>query len=705
MATQLMTRPQALSGFGTPGTGNVGGILPVRTAAAVIAEDQKLARERAEAANSTPAMLGLAAHIRKCWAEARKARLEVEPIMKEAARAAEGRYSEAMEQELRAQGGSTVYMMLFASKKRAMKALVGEVVLGADVDKPWTLDPTPMPDLPEDIVAGILQGTVQMVAEAEMSGMPMSQDDIAQMLRDAKDRAQSAISAEAKHRAGLEERKMHDLLVEGGLHGALDAFLDDLAVYPTAFIKGPVVRKRGVLRWEQGEEGQFEPVVDEDLVPQWERVDPMRIYPSPGARSLQEGYLIELHDLSLDSLDQMRGVPGYSEDAINALIEENALGNVQQNWAVVTTDRPDLDRPGVEEPVQTVHALQLWGSVTGQMLRDWGMDEEEVPDPTAKYEVEAWLVDRWVIRAIINTDPLKRRPYYECSYDPVPGKVWGNSLYATMRDCQAMCNSAARALDVNMGISSGPQVWVNTDRMPAGEDISQMFPWKIWQFSSDPTGANGNPMDFFQPGSNSQELMAVYEKFSQLADEYTGIPRYMTGQSQGMGGASRTASGMSMMIGNAGKTIKSLVGLIDTHIFAPLLENLHTYIMRFVDDPDIKGDVNIRARGAQALAVKEAAQIRRNEFLQATANPIDMEIVGVEGRAALLREVAKTLDMDPDLVVPSVSEVRMRMAAQAMQQQQLAQAQMAAQAAAQGDQTQLQNGAPVTQNFDPVAAR
>ena len=46
--------------------------------------------------------------------------------------------------------------------------------------------------------------------------------------------------------------------------------------------------------------------------------------------------------------------------------------------------------------------------------------------------------------------------------------------------------------------------------------------------------------------------MAVFEKFSQLADEYTGIPRYMAGI-EGASGAGRTASGMSMLMGNAGR--------------------------------------------------------------------------------------------------------------------------------------------------------
>lgn len=59
-----------------------------------------------------------------------------------------------------------------------------------------------------------------------------------------------------------------------------------------------------------------------------------------------------------------------------------------------------------------------------------------------------------------------------------------------MRDCQSMCNYAARSMADNMGISSGPQVGYNVDRLPPGEDLTTMYPWKTWQFTNDPMGSS-----------------------------------------------------------------------------------------------------------------------------------------------------------------------------------------------------------------------
>jgi hypothetical protein len=283
---------------------------------------------------------------------------------------------------------------------------------------------------------------------------------------------------------------------------------------------------------------------------------------------------------------------------------------------------------------------------------------------------------------------------------------WGNSIADLVRDCQDMCNAAARSLSDNMGIASGPQVWVNNERLADGETVTQMFPWKVWQTKSDPYGSNtAPPVDFFQPNSNAAELMGIYERFSVLADEFSGVPRYMTGDAN-VGGAGRTASGMSMLMGNAGKTIKQVVNNIDMHVMTPLVDRLYYHNMRFSDDMDLKGDVRVVARGVNALVAKEQMQVRRNEFLQIALNsPVVTQLVGEEGIADLLRETAKTLDMNTGRLIPSPEKLRARAAL--MQMQAAAMMQDPA-ASAPGQQTMpgqgqtLANGAPVTDNFAPM---
>ena len=690
-----LQRPKTTDSATGP-TYSVGGMMSAKPLATLQGEERAQALARATEANNQPVVQELAAQIRRHWTRAKEAKQEIEQDMLRALRAKRGQYDPDKLTAIRKQGGSEIYMMLFATKARQFKALIGDVFVGSGNDKPWTAKVTPDPTLPPDITAQILQESAQLVAQAEMSGVPMAMDQVRALLRDAKEQAEASITNEAKARGARAEKKIEDMLAEGGFLEALYEFIDDLPVFKSAFIKGPVVMKTPVLKWEQQPDGTYEPTATYENKPRFMRVDPFNMYPSPEAKTVNEGSLIEHHQLSRGSLYDLIGVDGYSEDAIRAVLDAYGAGGLKE-WISIDAERKTIENLGITTPDDgLIDALQYWGKASGKMLREWGMSEAEVPDEAKEYDIEAWLIGSWVIKAVINADPMARRPYFKDSFESVAGAFWGNAMFDCMADCQDMCNGAARALSNNLGLSSGPQVWVDVSRLATSEDITDVYPGKLWQFQSDPMGSSAAPIGFFQPSSNSAELMGVYSRFSDMADEYTGIPKYMAGLNGGEGGAGRTASGMSMMITNAGKTIKKMVSSIDFNIIGPAVSSMHTFVMRYVPDPDIKGDLQVIARGATSLVTKDAAQIRRNEFLQLTANPIDMQIMGVDGRAELLREQTKTLDMDSD-IIPPVSVIKQRLLREAM----TAMPQQAPAEGPAGPNKQLQDGSPATDNFGP----
>ena len=693
-----------------PGVISAGGGLVTIKSLKAMAEE----RATAQQANSQPVVQALNGYIRKQWMSSMMAKQMTSEIkMLKSVRARRGEYDPDKLAQLREQGSSTIYMMITSNKCRAASSWLRDTLVTASDDKPWTITPTALPDLPPNEVEGIMQQAQAEVEQLYMNGTPPTDQQVRERLLEMKDMALSHLKDLAKRTAERMEVKMEDQLQEGNWSKSFSEFLDDITTFPSAFIKGPIIRKRPKLKWIPTQDGQYTLEQNEELVMEWERVDPFNIYPSADASDVNQGDLIERHKLSRADLQAMIGVEGYSEGAIRAVLETYGKGGLR-DWIYVDMNKAAAEGKstmGVQQnPSKLIDALQFWGSVQGQLLLDWGMSAEEVPDPLAEYPVEAWIIADWVIKAVINPDPLGRRPYYKASYEEVPGAYWGNSVADLCRDAQDVCNATARALVNNMSIASGPQVVYNIDRLPQGENITQMYPWKVWQVTSDPLNGSAPPMQFFQPSSLSQELMAVFEKFSILADEYTGIPRYMTGDSPA-GGAGRTASGMSMLMSNAGKAIKQVVANIDSNVISPVIDRLYYYNMRYGTDPDLKGDVNIVARGAVSLIVKEQAQVRQNQFLQiALTSPFAQQIIGVEGVAELLRQGAKTLDMNPDRIVPPVEIIKQRMAqaqaAQLAQQQQLAQATGQVEAGGSPPNpspgAQLQNGAPVTNNFEAI---
>lgn len=695
-----------------PGVVSAGGLVTIKSLKGL----QDEAKAEAQRANSQPVVQALAGYIRKKWMSAMLAKQQTSEIkMLKSVRARRGEYDPDKLAQLREQGSATIYMMLTSNKCRAASSWLKDTLVTAAEDKPWTIKPSPMPDLPPDQVQSIMEQAQQEVQQLYMAGTPPTNQQVRERLLEMKDMALSHLKDIAKRTAERMELKMEDQLYEGNWSKAFSDFLDDITTFPSAIMKGPVVRKRPKMKWVPGAAGHFKLDVVDELCLEWERVDPFNLYPAADMTDIDDGgALIERHKLSRSDLQAMIGVEGYSENAIRGVLEEYGKGGLR-DWIYVDMNKAAAEGKstmGVQQnPSELIDALQYWGSVQGQLLLDWGLTEEEIPDPLMDYPIEGWVVGHWVIKAAVNPDPLGRKPYFKASYEEVPGAFWGNSVADLCRDTQDICNAAARSLVNNMSISSGPQVVYNIDRLPQGENITQLYPWKVWQVTSDPMAGSAPPMQFYQPNSLAQELMAVYEKFATLADEYTGIPRYMTGDSPA-GGAGRTASGMSMLMTNAGKSIKQVIANIDNAVIEPAINRLYFYNMRYGSDPDLKGDVNCRARGAASLVQKEQAQVRQNQFLQiALQSPVVQQVVGMEGIAELLRQSAKTLDLNPDLIVPPVEIIKQRMLMQQQmaQQQQMQADQASGQSQAGGSPpapapgAQLGNGAPVTNNFAPQA--
>lgn len=678
---------------------HVGGLVRVLTPAQAKAQTQ---------APAAPALQveALAAHVQKCWHAARQAKINtVEPRMLSAVRRRRGEYDPGKLMQIRETGGSEIFMMLSSNKCRAASSWLRDTYSGVGAEKAWAVRPTPEPEFPPTMMQEALQeATASAQKYILATGEQPSPAGMREMLLRIRDRMMAAVHEDATDAAARMERFMEDQLAEGGFREAFSAFLDDLTTFPTAILKGPVLRRKPALGWAEDGMGGWKPVVETKLVREWERVDPFRFYPSPYSTTIEDGYTIEHHPLSRRALTELIGVEGYDETKIREVLDEYGRGGLR-NW--LTSDaqrneaegRIDPQSTGVGDGDPRIDALQFFGNVSGKMLREWGMSAEQIPDEAREYDCEVWLIGRVVIKAMLNPDPLARKPYYAASYESIPGMFWGNSVVDLIADCQDACNAAARALMNNMGIASGPQVSVNVQRMPQGERLTTMHPWKIWQFESDPFGSTAPPLDFFQPQSNAQELMAVYEKFSVLADEFSGIPRYMTGDAS-VSGAGRTASGMSMLMSNAGKTIKQVIANVDTRVVEPALYRLHYLNMLDTDvDQLLKvGDIKLQASGARALVMKEAAQVRRNEYLQIALNsPVAQQVLGMEGVAELLREGAKSLDMPVDRVVPPLEVLKTRWMAQAQAQQ----AQQGQQAPAPGGGEQLMDGTPTTDNFAP----
>lgn len=621
--------------------------LDARAAAEQATQD---AAQAAAERQAQPYITGLAAYVRRCWEAARDAKLPIETKMLKALRQRNGEYEPDKLTAIREAGGSEIFMMLTETKCRGAESWLRDILLDEGV-VPFALKPTPYPDMPPDYVQQVEEGISQKVIELIQSGAVIQRQTMEQLREQAKDDIEAAVQKDAVDRADRMKKFIDDQFSEGGMIEAFDAFISDLSTYPLAILKAPVVRRTRALDWVKDETGSYAPVVQEKLAPTYGRVDPFRFYVEPGITKISDGYTIEHHSLSDADLSDMLGVPGYDDEAIRAVLATGS--NNEWMWSAEFTKSELENKYNIWRNVTGRYdALEFWGRVSGKNLRDWGLAPEEVPDEARMYDANVWLIGSWVIKATLNYDPLGDKPYRCTSFIKRPGSFWGSGIPELIEDVQGMCNAAARALSNNMGVASGPQVEVSMDRLPQGEKITSVHPWKVWQTLSDPYGSGQPAVRFNQPDDRSGPLMQVYQQFARMADEQSGVPAYVYGDGQ-VGGAGRTASGLSMLMGSAGKGIRQVIMHIDFEVIGPTVTAQHNWNMQYVDRPELKGDCEIIPRGAVTLANRDQLNVRRVEFLQATANPIDAEIVGISGRANILREVAKGLSMPVDDIVPS----------------------------------------------------
>lgn len=444
-------------------------LVPFKTAAQL--EDET--RAASQKTQASPLVQSLAAHVRRRWEDAQDAKRDVEERMVENLTRRRGQYDSRKLAEIRSFGGSEIFLGITSVKCRAACAWLRDTLMGTGLDRPWQLEHTPEPELPPDVLMGLQQAFVQQVYQQTlMTGQPPDPAMLQQQAQGMKEETAKQLREEAKLRVERMSQKIEDQLLEGGWALAFSQFLDDLVTFPTAIVKGPVARNRRQLKWS-GQE-----LTPTDTVGlEWERVDPFMIYPAPWASNIHEGYVIERHRLTREALQAMLGVEGYNDAAIKAVLMDFDTGGLHE-WLWIDSERADAEGKdaSAHDTEDLIDALQLWDSVQGSLLLEWGVAPTEVEDPFKSYPCEVWLVGGTVIRAVLNYDPLGRKPYYATSYEKVPGSLWGNAVVDLVRDPQDMVNASARSLANNMGVAcltADTVVYRNgTHRDPARREVT-----------------------------------------------------------------------------------------------------------------------------------------------------------------------------------------------------------------------------------------
>ena len=605
----------------------------------------------------------LSLHLESVWSQVQKDNKPVREEMIKTLRRVRGEYDQQKLTQIRAFQGSEAYIRASENKARAAESWIKDIYRGAS-DLPWELTPTAEPDLPDETKLQLEEETrqfaQQVALQLQAAGQDPNQPQLARLMNDyyqeRLDKALDSMKQEAKERCNRASTTIRDQNQEGGWDNAFKDFLYWFVRTKAGIIKGPVLTKKKKQSWVVTETG-FELTTTDQLVYDVYAVSPFNFFPSKGMKTVNDGDIIELHEMTKQAISDMIGVPGYSEAEIRAVLDEYQRGSLKAKWFTIEDEtmvkqvtKEKVNRTPTTPPTQnatdlsseTIWAQEFYGTVSGKLLLEWGL---EGLDEALQYQANCWKIGKHVIKAVINPDNLGRKPYHVTSWAKNPEWIWGEGLIEFVKDVEDALNAITRALINNVAIASGPMSEIDKDRVDTKLPI---FPWRQIESTSMSMKNDGPAVVYYQPQMHAQELIAAWQFFAKVLDEMT-VPAYAQGASQS-GVTAGTATVFTQLLAAASRSIKSTISNIDDDVITPYLQMCYDFNMKFTEDDTIKGDARVVAKGVSGLLAKEQATQRKVEALQVITAPVIAQILGAKNIGSIVAQIFQGQDIKlPDM--------------------------------------------------------
>ena len=444
------------------------------------------------------------------------------------------------------------------------------------------------------------------------------------------------------------EKLIHDQIEESNGSSEIRNALLESSLLGTGIVKGPFNFNKKLNKWSKNEEGEREYNPLEVRVPRIEFVSCWDFYPDPAATNMDEcEYIIHRHKMNRSQLRQLKNMPYFDEEAIRECLRMGA-NYVEKDFEYSLKDDARAD----EEYQTNFEVLEYWGLMDAEYAREVGIELDEDIDDLDEVQINAWISGNKILRAVINPFTPYRIPYHAFPYERNPYNFFGIGIAENMSDSQQVMNGHARMAIDNLALSGSVVFDVDESALVGGQSM-EVFPGKIFRRQA---GMPGQAIHGLKFPNTSNENMMMFDKFRQLADEQTGLPSYSHGQT-GVQSMTRTASGMSMLLGAASLNIKTVVKNLDDFLLKPLGEAYFQWNMQFFEgEMDVKGDLEINASGTNSLMQKEVRSQRLTMFLQTAQSPAVAPFVKI---SKLISELAYSLDLDPDEILNDPEEAAM----------------------------------------------
>ena len=438
------------------------------------------------------------------------------------------------------------------------------------------------------------------------------------------------------------QKKIHDQLEESSASKHLRSTAFEMALFGTGVMKGPFAVDKEYPNW--GDDGEYSPIMK--TIPQVSHVSVWNLYPDPDANNMDEAqFVIERHKLSRSQMRALKKRPYFRDSVIDEAIELGENYN-KEYW------EDDLSDYAPEHGVYRFEVLEYWGTVEVESLIEQGVDIPPEMQDIDELQANVWICNGKLLRMVLNPFKPARIPYMAVPYELNPYSFFGVGIAENMDDTQTLMNGFMRMAVDNAVLSGNLLIEVDETNLVPGQDLT-VYPGKVFRRQG---GAPGQAIFGTKFPNVAAENLQLFDKARVLADESTGFPSFAHGQT-GVSGVGRTASGISMLMGAAQGSIKNVIKNIDDYLLRPLGEGLFRFNMQFDFDPDIKGDLEVKARGTESLMANEVRSQRLMQFMQIASSPALAPFAKFQ---YIIREIAKSLELDPEKVTNNMNEAALQ---------------------------------------------
>jgi len=551
---------------------------------------------------------------------------------------------------------SQVFIKVTKTKVLAAYGQIVEVLFG-NHRFPISVDPTTLPEGVEESVHFESNDELKKAQKASPEDMQLKPGETTPQLQERLAGLQSKLAPVAdklKEGAGKTateitfhpamiaakkmEKKIHDQLEESNANKQLRVAAFEAALFGTGVMKGPFAVDKEYPSWSDS--GEYSPTIK--TVPHTASVSIWNFYPDPDAANMDEAeFVVERHKMSRSKMRGLKRRPFFRKNAIDTAISYGE-NYTKEWWEQVMEDDTQESR------AERFEVLEFWGMIDTELLENHDIDVPKEMKDLDQVSVNIWTCNNQVLRLVMNPFTPSTIPYYAVPYELNPYSLFGVGIAENMDDTQTLMNGFMRMAVDNAALSGNMVIEVDETNLVPGQDLS-VYPGKVFRRQG---GAPGQAIFGTKFPNVSNENMQMFDKARVLADESTGFPSFAHGQT-GVQGVGRTASGISMLMSAANGSIRNVVKNVDDYLLGPLGKAFFSFNMQFNFDEDIKGDLEIKARGTESLMANEVRSQRLMQFLGVVQNPVLAPFAKMD---YIIREIAKSMDLDPDKLVNSLPD-------------------------------------------------